>query len=291
MAQDPTSELIEQAARNFQAKARRTMTDHPEVEVLLAYQEGRLLGEEADRVRRHLVLCQDCAREVLSLGAFDEPATEGFPTEAENLASWERFQRKLADEAAGKVPATEHAAGRDGAHGGGARDGATGSRSRRRPRPWRLGNPWLLAASIAFAVTGLATWWPTFQMQMGGLAVLPGAEAPHLLPFRLRPAGESAKRSASVVENIGVPAATDTLISTLLIADQDPFPEYRVEIQDQAGRPVVRHRGVRRQKDGSFLLQLPRSKLPDGVYRLHLSGIDGEREETLAVYDFALHTE
>lgn len=291
MAHDPAApDLVDQAARNLLAEARRTMTDHPEVDLLLAYQESRLESAEADRVRQHLAHCQDCAREVLSLGVFDEPATSGFPTDAENLASWERYQQRLTQqELSQQKLAQETSEQAQPDREKPAQEPGFGPRHARYG-PWRLGNPWLLAASILFAVTGLAAWWSAFQTRPAEPALSPTAAAPQLLAFRLRPAGEPRKRDAAVVESIDVPATADTLISTLLIADQTPFPNYRIEIRDSAGEPVIRQRGVPRQKNGSFLLQLARSKLPDGTYTLVLSGTDGKREETLAIYDFALRT-
>ena len=54
---------VERAARELAGEAEGTVSDHPAVDQLVDFQEGRLAGEDAERVRRHLAACAECARE------------------------------------------------------------------------------------------------------------------------------------------------------------------------------------------------------------------------------------
>ncbi len=95
---------MNESSRSVGRDRNAALGDHPDVDDLVELQEGRFAGEGAERVRRHLASCPQCAREVRDLKTFDvEPAeieVEARGTE-EAEASWARFQKQIALEAAG----------------------------------------------------------------------------------------------------------------------------------------------------------------------------------------------
>ena len=274
-ASNALDRLIEHAAQDLGEEARRTVNDHPEPEELVAYQEGRLGEHIAARVRRHLVDCTDCAQEVLQLAAFDrEPPPDLLPSAAETAADWAALQRLVEGEKRG--PGTDDV----------TRPAAGGAAPVRAPR--RASVPWLLAASILFAVTGLSFWLAGLGQRAARPVPGPAASAGNPILVALLPDGEDRRRGATGAREIEMPAAFDVLILRLNLGDQTPFPAYRAELFDAAGVKVWSRPQLQRQPAGHFLVVIDRAFLEAGRNRLQLVGVRDGEERPLATYTFEL---
>lgn len=261
------------------------VTPHPDIDELVAYQEGHLEGEAAERVRHHLVACSRCAREMLQLEILDQEPGEGWePDDAEVEADFQALRRRIAEaeaeEAAGSAPSPVVPIVAAPARPIRPAAPATPFAGRRHRDPWRLV---ALAASALLAVVLLSVWW-TGVFGPGGDRRAPSN--PFL--FDLAPEGAADVRSADTAPTIEVPADLDPLVARLLLGDQTPYDSYQVTALDARGKLLLRLDELSRQPNGSFLATLPRSSFPPGVYRLTLTGVlDGETTE-LATYAFRI---
>ncbi|MCB1057969.1 MAG: zf-HC2 domain-containing protein [Acidobacteria bacterium] len=245
-------------------RAEQAMTPHPEIDELVDYQEGRLGGEAADRVRRHLVMCAQCARELLDLEVLDEEVEGGWePSDQEIEEDLRGLRERIAQAGVRPLPAPET----------GAAVPVVG--------PWILGSRQVLAlaATMLLAAVALAVWWSQARAVDTGPAVVPN---PFL--FNLAPDGMEGLRFAGSVPVVEVPPHLDPLLARLVLGDQTPYDGYRVEAVDANGRLVLRLDGLSRQPDGSFLATLPRRLFPPGTYRLTLLGVTGAEVTELARY-------
>ncbi len=273
---------IERAARRLAGEESRTVTDHPEPDELVAYQEGRLDGEELERLRRHVVSCAECSQELLALATFDQDEpSELRPSPAETATDWAAFQERLAEETAGarvlempdRRPEGEPAP-------------APGPIAAPPGRPAAGRQRWLVAASVLLALGGLWLWLDSFSR----LAPAPTDQLASLKPFDfdLVPDGEALVRDAATAPEIEVPAGMNALLARLHLGDQTPHDAYRAEILDAAGAVVWRHPDLPRQPAGHFSLLVPRSELPAGAYRARVAGIRDGEEAVLATFSFQL---
>ncbi len=273
---DALDPLIDHAARQLAREAEAAVNDHPDVEDLVAYQEGQLADDDAERLRRHLVACSQCARELLELEDFslDEPADPAFePSSAETAEDWAAFRHQVAAVSSESPEISRAPAGEETPA----------------PMPMPLPAPrpgptwWALAAAAVIAV-GLGYW-------IAGLARDGGATsaplvARHLFELDLLPEGVALSRDAEPAAT--VPVGTDVLLLRLHLGDQTPHDAYRAEILDATGATVWKRTDLRRQPAGQFLAMVPRAKLPAGRYRLELIAITGGDDTRLATYSFVL---
>lgn len=267
---------VDRAARDLADEARRAVSEHPEVDEIVAYQEGRLGGDRAAELRRHLMACPACARELLQLEDFDidqpvEPALT--PTAEETAKDWAEFQQRTAeDESVASVfEIADHRP-----------SGATptGSTAPARGR-------WLVAASILIATTGLA-FWITGLLQRAGPPVPIPAASWNPFGFDLLPDGESRVRAAADEKEVAVPPKVNLLVARLKLGNQAPHDSYRAELFDAAGNADWSQSELRGQPTGEFIIVVPRASLPADRYLLRLFGITGSEETLLATYSFDL---
>ncbi len=277
---------VERAARELAGEAEGAVNDHPEVDELVDFQEGRLAGDDAERVRRHLESCAECAREVRELETFDQPADAGLrPSPEQTVADWARFQQEVArretrqetrpeageaGEAGGKVlqmPEREH---RDAP--------AEPTAARHRLRNW-------LPAAAALVIGVIGGYWLAPQRTVP--VETPPAPR-NLLAVDLVPEGEDRVRDAAAVAEVAVPAGMDALVVRLNLGDQTPFDAYRAEIVDAAGTVVWSRDSLVRQPAGEFVVLIDRAELPGGRYRLSVLGGEDRGETVLATYSFEL---
>ncbi len=284
---DGFDRAIELAAREL---ARAAVSTHPQPEELVAYQEGRLAEDDAARVRRHLLVCSECAEELDQLAHFDqEPDDELLPTPAETAADWAAFQEILAVEEAEPAADTETGLQLPPPAPQGAMQPIAETPPVRFPTPRRSPREsWLLAASVILAVSGLGFW----IAGLGGRAAAPTPEPATLgeNPWlvALVPDGEDLRRDAGDGGGITLPADVDLLILRLHLGDQTPYPTYRADLFDAAGvKSSIRPR-LRRQPAGYFLALIDRTPLAAGRYRLELVAVSDGEERTLATYSFEL---
>lgn len=262
---------IDAAARAWTAEEERAVTEHPDPEALVDYQEGRLDPGGAQRVQRHLVVCPVCREELLQLAAFDREVPEDSPlrpSEESTERSWQRFQaaraalRSAPDNAVNERPAVQP-----------------------HPRAWPPRARWLLAASVVLAL-GAGT-------LLG--AILAGRVAPGRMKsagspfvFDLDPTGTSEVRDATGLPEIVVPPGVDPLVPRLNLGDLTAHEAYLVEVYDEHGRLILRREGLVRHRSGSITFLVPRAQWPAGEYRLLLIALDSGRREELASYGIRL---
>lgn len=254
---DAVDGLIDRAVAELAGKARREVSEHPSVDRLVDYQEGRLHGSAAAVVRDHLAVCTQCADEMLELAAFDQehdPALE--PSEDAVEEDWASLQRAL-----NSTPTA-----------------ATSTRAPR--RRFLLHAPWMRAAAVVSLVLALGLM--TFWLGDGGDR-WPG----NPFFFEMRPVEENLVRSAVQIQRVEVPPRMNPLIARLNLGGQTPYESYSIEALSSTGEAVWM-REAQRQPAGNFLAVLPRKTFPAGVYRLRLIGRDDGREIELAEYVFEL---
>ena len=266
--------VIDHAARQLAREAKDAVSDHPDVEDLIAYQEERLAEDRRERVRQHLVDCPQCAREVLELEDFHleeaaEPAFE--PSAAETTEDWAAFSRRVAEEA----PEAEIA----------SPNSASGPGAIRAPMPPPAppGPGWWAVAAAMVLAAGLGYWIAGLNSSGSGA---PTAVAGHLFELDLLPDGEALIRDSETA--MAVPASADILLLRLYLGDQTPRDAYRAEILNARSALVWRRADVRRQPAGHFLLMVERRDLPPGPYRLEVTGITGGEPIPVATYTFEL---
>ncbi len=249
------------AIRDWAQGERRAMNEHPEVEQLIAYQEGRLGEPEAERVRVHLSLCASCADELLGLEHWDaaartEPEQAIDPALLPSPASLAAHRQRFTARTASRPPTP-----------------VSGPTAPRRRWP----TTFALAASGLVAALALG-WW------MGGRGP-EGANDPFV--FDLVPAGTAVRRAATPQE-IRVPQGLDPLVARLNLGELTDHESFRAEIRDSRDRVVWARAGWVRQPAGSFAVLIPRRDLAPGVYELRLFGGTGNDETLLATYPFVL---
>ncbi|MEA2599165.1 MAG: hypothetical protein QOF89_157 [Acidobacteriota bacterium] len=81
------------------SRANGQADDHPSIEVLDAYHQGNLEGEEAAQVQHHLIFCRECRDLLLDLARFlaDNEKPSRLWT-AELTSAWEEWQAELSAE-------------------------------------------------------------------------------------------------------------------------------------------------------------------------------------------------
>ncbi len=295
---DPTFETaVAQAARNLADEAAQALSDHPETDVLVAYQESRLEDLERQRVRQHVVACTRCADELLQLAAFDVDDVDDAelePNREATGAAWAAFQEQIGEQPQGAkvlaMPDARHSTEADAARptapmssAANTEPGATAG-SKASSRPW-----WTLAASLVLSLSGL--WFWSAGLQDG--ATMSDQPPANPLLKDLRPDGQNQERDATVIEEITVPVGMDGLILRLNLGDQTVYDAYRAEIpreieaDDQDGM-IWLQRQLIRQPAGEFVVTIGRDQLPVGHHRLRLLGAIAKEESVLATYSFQL---
>ncbi len=246
---------LEAAARAVMAA--RGDGGHPSPEELLSYHEGEGTEEVRQRILRHLAACPRCTRTVLDMASFPdvEPVDEARRVTGDDLdRGWRRFQDRLRedDAAAGKVVAS--------------------------PASWfeRLGS------SLRFAQAAAAVLFATTLTLAVVLLSPRDSPRPRVnLPI-VELAPDDVRRDRS--ETVRVPESADGVVVVLALVETRPFASYEVTIRDAAGDVVWTKPGVERSGAGIFVLEIPRTFLDPGRYRIDLAGLDDERREELATY-------
>ncbi len=283
---------VERAARELAGETEGAVSDHPEIDELVDYQEGRLDADDAQRVRRHLETCRECAREVRELESFDQAVDADLePSPEQTAEDWARFQEQVS----GEIRQTD-----DGDHGGQTLERPRPELTALTPTPVAApGAPtpgtttpraepsrslrWLsMAASIMIGLVGVGLW-------IASQRTAPPEPTPrHPYAFDLVPDGEDRLRDAALLARVEVPTGMDALLARLNLGDQTPYDGYRAEIADSDDAVVWSQDGLRRQPAGQFVVLIHRDQLPADGYRLSVFGIAGDGETKLASYTFEL---
>lgn len=247
------SMALNQAVKDAAEAARYRQAPHPDAEVLMAYQERRLVGEETAEIREHLAVCPECTQLVLDLAAFPDVSLRDeslalSPEEEEE--DRQLLLRRLAEAASEPVALRPPA---------------------RRVQP----ATWLLAASVAAAVVGLGGWLAGIPSPFARPE--PAVQAAALLD--LYPVAPGS-RGGDVDEQPPIPEADTPLVLLLNTTDAGDFAGYELELR-AGGSLVLRRADLQPGPKGTFTLVARRSLLPAGSYEICLFGSspDGERTE------------
>jgi len=268
--------------RVLNARDRADLRGHPAAEDLIAYQEGRLSGVEADVVRDHLAICPRCADTVLDLDSFavDVPLRVGghqrnSPDEA---TDWEAIQRRLQG-----LERVEHGVRFES-------EGDSRWKATAEPPPevtpvsgWGRFEFRALAAVLAVTVVGLSWWVNDLRWQLDSAEGEPGVTA-NVFFHELNPEGVGGKRTTGPGSEVVVPVGMESVLLFLNLDDFRSFDDYEASIFGEGDVLVWRQRGLSRTPEGAFTIALRRSSYPKGTYRIELNGWEGAEKTQLAVY-------
>ncbi len=236
---------IESAVLSFAEEKQSTSGQHPEIDDLVAYHEGRLDGGARETLREHLALCRECSAVLLDLADFHhlEPASEDHRlSEADEEALKGVLKERLreAAEPPAKIVPFE---------------------------PRRLRTSWKLLAHAAVLLLALGGFWT--------LTSRPGSDVDVLY---LRP--DSAR--GSVAETFQVADWAKSYLLVLGSIRLEEATRFHLEILDDGGKIVVRGADLHKDRDGTLNFRVPRRRLAAGTYEIRLLG-DGS-DEPLETY-------
>lgn len=233
------------------AREREGLGPHPAAAELLAYHRRELSEAASQQIRHHLALCPACTRAVLDLARFpeieiDDPAA-GLGDE-EVAEGWRRLAPRLE---------------------------ARSPSGRGAPRL-----PLALAAGLALAVLGLATWNVLLHRQLEE-GRTPEA---NVQVVELFPSGELLTRGdeARVVELL--PGEGSVVVWLALTIPGKPAADYRAVVRDASGREIVVRRGLHPLPAGGFSFTVERRALPSGALQIDLF----DPPEVLASYHLVI---
>lgn len=241
---------LDEALRGLAAEERRRLGDqHPEPDVLLAYQQGDLPELRAERIRDHLAICSECGELVLDFAAF--PALDP----PEGISRLDR--REIQERWRGFQEATHE----------------------NRVSIWRRPAVLLpLAAGLLAATIGLGAWGLALQRDLAQ------ANGPRGSVLSVELAPTTVVSRGTEERGLRLSPRAQILSITLDLVPGETYPDYRVDCRDAAGRMVARNLEVLSGEAGSFTLIVPLSRLPSGRYRFELVGLRQGRRTPLAEY-------
>lgn len=265
-----TEEAIDAAVRTWVGDKELAVTEHPEIDALVDYQEGRLDSGAAEHLQRHLVVCPSCRRELLQLHAFDQELPENselYPPQEVSERSWRRFEAaRVAMRATSSTNWSGPEANLSGFRGS-------------------LGLRLKFAASILLALAAGAVL-AVLVMGRGQPEKMASTGSPFV--FDLDPEGRTVLRAAASVPEVVLPLEMDPLVARLNLPDLNAYEGYLVEVRDREGRLVVRRESLVRDRAGSVTFWVPRAEWPAGEYHVLLVALDDGRRRELASYAFRL---
>jgi len=260
-----TEEAIDAAVRTWAEAEERVVSQHPEIDALVDYQEGRLGAGAAEQLKSHLVVCQSCRRELLQLHAFDQEVPESselYPSEQASESSWQRFE--VARSAARAAPSSDQS-----------------ERTIKLSVLQGSSGRWLkFAASILLALAAGAVLAVLFR---GGNPPQKMANTGSPFVFDLDPEGTTVLRAAALPEVV-VPAGMDPLVVRLDLPDLTAYDDYLVEVRDQQDRLVLRRERLVRDPTGSVTFWVPRAEWPAGDFQVLLLALDKGQRREIASY-------
>lgn len=244
-----SDERLDAAIREALAEERSAPPgDHPEPDVLLAYHEGGLSEEEAERIREHLVECEACADVILDYAAFPDlepPAEEDRLTPAELRHDRQALEARI----------------------------GSGGRSR-----WSRAEYAALPAAAVFllAALGLGIWGWQLRGNVAELeATVAELRAPESVELVTLSDPEEGTRG---VERIVLQLDTEGLVVLSLPWTSDGFSRYSIDLRSADDEIAVRELEVEEQDRGGFAVKLARDLFEPGENVLELYGHrEGER--------------
>jgi hypothetical protein len=223
-------------------------SDHAELETLREYHQGRLDEAEASRLRDHLVSCQECARQLLSLAAFDD--VEPAPVDLATVREATLMSRAIV--------------------------------AQERARRWRTITS--VAAGLLLVSGGILLFRElAMRGRMPTLARLePSQDNPNLPIASLSPLDDA--RTRGTVVPLRIPAGAP--FAGILLAVREPArdPAYRVEIHDREGKIVLTRTGLVPTEVGNLRFWAPAQALEEGDFQILLYGRTPAGERLVETY-------
>lgn len=245
----------DRAYRDFIAK-RREQIEPPAPETLVAYSRGELPEAEMERVREALAYYPDLAAALTE----DASAADGAPylTREQLAADWESLQQL-------QGPVTAAAA----------------AFVRETSRRWQ----WATAASLLLCVVMAGLY---VKSAITVRALRDDLQHPQANVERLELFDENSRGRTVSTKAVPLKPSTSHLVLVLTLAATTPVENFRVDmLQTDASPPrVVWSSPIQRSKDGTFVVDVPRSFLQHAAYRLNL--YENGRPVPVATYSLRL---
>jgi len=235
---------------------------HPLPEELVAYHEQRISSDEADEIRAHLVACPGCVAELLGLADLSEEKDDSGSevARAEMDAAWQRQRARL-------FPSPP----------------ASFTPARKTTAP--IHPAWAAAASLGLAAALLAV---VAIAQWRTIATLsqPLANPPLV---NLAPAG-SVRQESGEASRLLLSANAQRAWVILNPARELSSPSYDVDLLDSKRRLVLRFQGLQPSEAANFRLEIPRTVLPVGDYRILLFARQAESRQFQEEFDLRVRS-
>lgn len=248
------------AYRDVIAKGRKRLGDPPTADKLVAYSRGELSESEAERVRESLAYYPDLAA---ALVEGDAPAGDAKPylSDEQRAADWRSLQQRL--------------------KGGPAATVARVTAARERPRLWQLATAASLLMFALFASLYVKTA-TTVRVLQNDL------QRPHADVERIELFDDSSRGGSTPGKAVRPRPSTGRLVLTLTLAAAMSGEDFRVDIRDTVAVPprLIWSSPIQRDQDGNFVIEIPRTFVPSGTYRLNL--YDDDHPEPVATYTLRL---
>jgi len=242
------AEVAAAVAESIEDERLRGSDDHPTLDGLIAYHQGRLEASEADHLQEHLVVCRECLDRLTELDGFVEAGAQGPPEvgSLEEASAWRALRSRL------KSP------------------GRT--------------VPLALAASFLVAAIGLGLWAIQQRIETARLhEQLAQVTQPQPAATIVDLYSESTVRGLAETPSPVDLSAVDHLTVILNVPEAPDVAAYEAEIVDSEERALWRGR-VRRDEHGTIALGFPRPFLDAGSYRIVLYGVTGDRRQRIETF-------
>lgn len=263
--------IIAQALRDHaQQEDQDSVMEHPTPGSLVDFQEGLLASQEADAIRVHLEVCDDCAGDLERLGHWDpaEPLDEEYlPSPEELTKQRQRFDLRLASKASRTLELPGSSSSRD-----------SGGSS------WQFSMP--LAATLILGALGLGFWLGALRTSLPEIDT--GVAVENFLFHTLSAEEGDLERSAG--EQVQVSSEFEAIVLRLLTGDLTPYDAYAVELVSEDGTVKKRWTDLARQPNGTFLLVIQKEGLSTGNYEVVVWGRAGREETVISTFRFVLVT-
>lgn len=242
-------ETVEEWIRNREP---RDSVQHPDLDELMAYRQGRIEDSETDRLQEHLLRCRECLDRLSELEGFIEAGEQGPPevVSLEEASAWRALRLRLR-------------------------------------RPGRT-VPLALAATFLLAAMGLGLWaiqqrTETTRLREQLVRISRPQPATRIVDLY-----SGSRVRGSTDEPSPVDLSTLDHLTVILHLPEPPEVEaFEAEILDSAGRALWRGR-VRMDELGTLALGIPRPFLDAGRYRIVLYGVTGESQRRVGTFPLDL---
>jgi hypothetical protein len=257
--------------RAFAEDARANAGEHLEVELLAGYHFKEISGDDAERVRNHLIMCRECASRLLGLVGFYAPVGE-------------ESDRPLPAESGIAETMRE----------------APSLFQRLRERIFTPPFVYLVEGVSLAAILALIVWVAFLKRENRELIARDSRAVMEIEKMRGQ-RDESRSKAEQFEAQLNSPninfylrellpvhprgvdssgatnvelSASDTYFALVAPPPEREYPEYAIEILGSGGVTVVGKGGMRQdEKSGRFIISLPRALFPTGIYLINVYGI------------------